>query len=271
MKDRLQEILDGAVAASHAAGDEIMRYYHGREIGLVTKSDGSPVTLADKAAEAILLPALRALTPGIPIVSEECHSDGDRPDISGGTFWTVDPIDGTRQFINKTDGFVVALALIIDRYPALGVVFHPALDLLYTSRGPNTALKIKNKTKPVAMRCRSITKDAGSSAGAHLLTNGDYADIKAVDNWIAKTGLPVSKWETSSPTFIYARVAEGTADIFAGLHAIHKDGGVHWWDIAPGQALIEGAGGSVRDLDGRQISYDSPDYLARAHIARGLE
>lgn len=262
----LQEILDGAVKASRQAGDEIMRYYHGDNLGIITKDDGSPVTLADKAAEAILLPALRQLTPDIPIVSEESFSDGDRPDISGGTFWTVDPIDGTKQFINKTDGFVVALALIVDRYPVLGLVFHPALDLLYTSTDLGTALKTKGNSKSEIMRCRKMPDE-----GAFVLTNGSYADIGAVDKWLKKTSLPVAKRETSSPTFIYCRVAEGSADVFAGLHAIHKCGGVHWWDIAPGQAIIEAAGGSVKDLNGQRICYDSLDFLAAAHIARGIE
>lgn len=265
MKKNLQEILSGAVIASRKAGDEIMRYYHSGDIGITTKDDGSPVTLADKAAEAILLPALRQLTPDIPIVSEEAFSDGDRPDLSRGTFWTVDPIDGTKQFINKTGGFVVALSLIIDHYPALGLVFHPALDLLYTSTELGTALKTKGNSKPEIMRCRKIPQE-----GALVLTNGSYADIGAVDKWLEKTSLPVAKRETSSPTFIYCRVADGTADVFAGLHAIHKCGGVHWWDIAPGQAIIEAAGGSVKDLSGQRVAYDSPHFLAPAHIARGL-
>lgn len=261
----LARIAQAASDAARLAGDEVMRYYRMDDVGLLTKNDGSPVTLADKASEAILLPILKRLTPGIPVVSEESFADGIRPDTSDGTFWVVDPIDGTKEFINKTGAFVVAMALIVDFYPAVGVVFHPAMDILFTSAGPGTAMKTLDKKNTLPMRCRTMPAD-----GAHLLTNGSYADIPAVERWLARTGQNVSKWETSSPTFHYSRVADGTCDILAGLHAVHPGGGIHWWDIAPGQALIEGAGGSVTDVEDRRIRYDSTDFMAPAHIGRGL-
>lgn len=265
MNFNLSSIVADASRAARKAGDEVMRYYAMDDVGLVAKSDGSPVTLADKASEAILLPILQQLTPSIPIVSEESFSDGHRPDTSAGTFWVVDPIDGTKQFVNKTGGFVVAMGLIVDFYPALGVVFHPALDILFTSTGPGTAMKTIKKEAPTPMRCR-----VQPETGAHLLTNGSYADIPAVKKWLADSGQKIAHWETASPTFHYSRVAEGSIDILAGLHAVHPGGGIHWWDIAPGQALIEGAGGSVRDLGNRRIRYDNRNFMAPAHIARGL-
>ena len=125
-----------------------------------TKADESPVTAADLAAEAVIEAGLAELAPDIPLVAEEAASEGRLPDISGGRFWLVDPLDGTREFINRNGEFTVNIGLIADGAPVLGVVHAPALNLTFTGlvglgrdRGPRrrrtaTAISVRPRPPP---------------------------------------------------------------------------------------------------------------------------
>ena len=119
-------LLAAITELADAAGAEIMTYYKG-DMDVQKKADASPVTAADGAAEKIILAGLRLLTPDIPIVAEEEMSEGKTVDISGGRFWLVDPLDGTKEFISHRDEFTVNIALIEDGCPVMGVVGAPAL------------------------------------------------------------------------------------------------------------------------------------------------
>ena len=124
---------------AHEAGQVILRFYNDG-IDAATKVDGSPVTQADLAAEHVITPALHHIAPGIPVVAEEAVSAGNRPDISGGRFWLVDPLDGTKEFISRNGEFTVNIALIDGGRPVLGVVYAPATGDLYAACGPGTAV-----------------------------------------------------------------------------------------------------------------------------------
>ena len=118
-----------AVAAGYAIMKLYGAYCAGADGGVEIKGDGSPVTAADAAAEAVILPALAALTPDVPIISEESAREGQP--FGDGPFWLVDPLDGTKEYIKKNGEFTVNIALIIDGAPALGVVYAPALGVLF--------------------------------------------------------------------------------------------------------------------------------------------
>ena len=122
-------LLDAIAVIAREAGEVILPYYR-EEIVVDDKQDGSPVTAADRAADALIVPALRALTPNIPVVSEESVEAGDIPDVSGGVFWLVDPLDGTKEFINKRDDFTVNIGLISNGKPVLGVLLTPVDGVL---------------------------------------------------------------------------------------------------------------------------------------------
>src|SRR5690242_7364207 len=113
------------------AGQVILRYYLDT-IDVTTKSDGTPVTAADHAAEAVILPALHHLTPDIPVISEEQFAAGKAPEAKG-TFWLVDPLDGTSSFVDRTDEFTVNIGLIKDGEPVLGVIYVPVSGDLYAA------------------------------------------------------------------------------------------------------------------------------------------
>lgn len=119
------------VALAHRAGEAIMEIY-ATDFKTETKADKSPVTAADIAAEAVIEAGLTKFAPDIPLVAEEAASEGRVPDIFGGRFWLVDPLDGTREFVNRNGEFTVNIGLIVDGAPVLGVVHAPALDLTFT-------------------------------------------------------------------------------------------------------------------------------------------
>ena len=126
-----EKLLSELEALAIDAGNAIMRIY-GEDFVAEYKDDYSPVTEADTAAEEIIIAGLSRLTPDIPVVAEEAFAAGHSPDISGGRFWLVDPLDGTHEFVEKNGEFTVNIALIEDGRPICGVVHAPALGQTYT-------------------------------------------------------------------------------------------------------------------------------------------
>ena len=118
------------ILLAETAGKEILKIYH-TTFETRIKNDNSPVTIADEVAERIILLGLSNFSPHLPVVSEEAYSKGHRPNISKGIFWLVDALDGTKEFINKRDEFTVNIALINDKKPVFGIVYAPALGILY--------------------------------------------------------------------------------------------------------------------------------------------
>jgi len=140
------------------AGAAIMEIYES-DFDVRSKDDRSPVTDADERAENIIVPRLAALTPDIPIVAEESVSAGNIPDVSGGTFWLVDPLDGTREFISRNGEFTVNIGLIENGVPTLGVVYVPVHRRLYTASGPGAAFVENDGGKPEPIAARAPAAD----------------------------------------------------------------------------------------------------------------
>lgn len=258
-------LLGAVEAIARAAGTETMKFYGGTDkagekLEVINKADGSEVTSADYASEKIILAALAKLTPDIPIVSEESVAKGDKPDISGGTFWTVDPIDGTKEFINKTGAFVVALSLVVDNKPVLGVIYHPAMDLLYSASGPGTATKVDS----TGTRKR-IGEDATADKDLRVLVNEPHVNMKSIKGYLSRQFGAAARIDTKSGILRACQVAEGLASV--AIHESAKNNGrTAWWDVAPGHAIIEAAGGRVEKFNGTPLHYDSPDYRVPAHV-----
>jgi len=125
----LPALLEAVMEIVLAAGREVMAVYHG-DFHVGAKDDSSPVTEADLRAEALIVPALQVLLPGVPVVAEEAVAAGHLPEAAP-CFWLVDPLDGTREFVSRNGEFTVNVALVRDGRPVLGVVQAPALDQLY--------------------------------------------------------------------------------------------------------------------------------------------
>ncbi|HWA45581.1 MAG TPA: 3'(2'),5'-bisphosphate nucleotidase CysQ [Hypericibacter adhaerens] len=258
-------LLERLAALAEAAGQEILRHYQG-PIAVTRKADASPVTIADQAAEAIILEALATLLPDVPVVSEEASAAGHTPKIDEGAdrrFWLVDPLDGTKEFLSRNGEFTVNIALIQGRRPVLGVVHLPALGTTYTGSvpaagGPGLATLAHRGEPPKPIACRRQPKD-----GAIVLASRSHANEAALQAFLSNE--QVAALENAGSSLKFCRVAEGLADIYPRL------GRTMEWDTAAGQAVLAAAGGSVRTMDGKELGYGKPGFENPHFVARGRD
>ncbi len=250
--------LTNAVSAlALEAGAAIMKIYEG-SIEVTTKADKSPVTDADRAAEAIILAGLKHLTPDIPTVSEEAVSDHGLPRTVGARFWLVDPLDGTREFISRNGEFTVNIALIEDRRPTLGVLLAPAKEngLLYAGHGPGTATLAKGGGIPRSIAARPAPRD-----GLTVLVSRSHSEKATVDTFLAR--YPVRERVPVGSALKFGVLSEGAADLYPRL------GRTMEWDTAAGHAVLIAAGGRVETLERTEFLYAKPGFENPHFIAHG--
>src|SRR5918994_2912582 len=149
----LARLLPAIVALAERAGALILEHY-GNEVAVRAKADASPVTVADEAAEALILEGLAELTPEIPVVAEETVAGGHVPELGDGPFWLVDPLDGTKEFLSRNGEFTVNIALIQAREPVLGVVLAPARSQAWWGARTTgaSARDAEGRTRAIAVR-----------------------------------------------------------------------------------------------------------------------
>ena len=244
-------------ALAHVAGREILKFYHGG-FQVREKADTSPVTEADEAAEAIILAALRTLTPDIPIVAEEEAASGKVVEVGDKPFWLVDPLDGTKEFIAHRDEFTVNIALVVDGAPLVGVVYAPAQDVTYAAHGPGTAIVIAGAKPPRPISARAVPADGAVAVGSR--SHGDRDKMQA----LLKSDR-IASVIVSGSSIKFCLVAAATADIYP------RYGHTFEWDTAAGHAVLAAAGGSVRTLDGNDLIYAKPKFFNPEFIARGRD
>lgn len=230
----LQTIVDAALKAGH----EIERIY-GEGCATETKSDGSPVTEADHAAEAIILERLAAAFPDIPVIAEEEACAGRIPEI-GELFFLVDPLDGTRGFIERNGEFTVNIALIEKGEAVAGVIYAPDSHLLYYGARGEGAFRCRESGAHEGI-CTRLAPAGGLIAVASRTT---------ADKTAAKLAhLSIADFAPSSSSLKFCLLAEGSADVYP------RFGRTMEWDTAAGQAILEAAGGRVSEMDedGREL------------------
>lgn len=248
-------LLPGVRTIAHEAGQVILRFYNDG-IDVATKLDGSPVTKADQAAEAVILPALHHLTPSIPIVSEEAAAAGHRPDISGGRFWLVDPLDGTKEFISRNGEFTVNIALVVNGAPVLGVVYAPATGDLYAGCGVGTAVHWAEGRHDTPIHVRPRPADGLTVVGSRSHGSGE-----PFESFIAQ--YPVKERLTCGSSLKFCALASGKADLYP------RFGPTSEWDTAAGHAVLAAAGGRVEQPDGSPLVYGKADILNPHFVAYG--
>ncbi len=215
-----------------------------------TKADFSPVTVADQEAEVILIAALSATAPGIPIIAEEAVAAGRIPEIQD-RFFLVDPLDGTREFINKRGEFTVNIALVSAGQPVFGIVYAPALGDLYITLGATTSARaqVAPNAKPASLadyRFQAIhTRKPDPKALTAVASRSHSTD--ATDGFLA--GYAVAKRANSGSSLKFCAIARGDADIYPRL------GPTMEWDTAAGHAVLLAAGGTVTKPDGSPFTY----------------
>lgn len=254
--DKNRAMADGIGRIALQAGQAIMAIY-ARDFEVEVKPDASPVTEADQVAEAIILEGLRSLTPEIPIVAEEEVAAGRVPDIAGGEFWLVDPLDGTREFINRNGEFTVNIALIRNGEPAMGVVYIPAQGETFLAAGPGDVTRRRNggAAEPIAAR-------AAPAAGLTVMVSRSHLSPETEE---FLQGFAVDERKDAGSSLKFCRLAEGAADLYPRL------GRTMEWDTAAGHAVLVCAGGRVDRLDGTPLTYGKPGFENPHFVARGRD
>lgn len=252
--DEAERWLEGAIDAARAAGDVIAAIY-ATDFAVRGKADASPVTAADEQAEAVILDALARLAPQVPVVSEEAASKGQVPAI-GERFWLVDPLDGTREFVNRNGEFTVNLALVEQGRPVMGVVLAPVLGRMFAGHvGRGAFAEEGGMRRPI--RCRAIPAE-----GLTVVSSRSHGDGEALDAYLA--GRRVAASVTAGSSLKLCLLAAGEADLYP------RFGRTMEWDIAAGHAVLAAAGGEVCALDGAPLRYGKPGLENPHFVARGL-
>jgi 3'(2'), 5'-bisphosphate nucleotidase len=259
----IRSLAEGLLEVALAAARGLMAHF-GTGMDVERKADHSPVTAADREAEAIILAGLARLAPGVPIVAEEEVAAGRVPDISGG-FFLVDPLDGTNGFIKGRREFTINIGLIEAERPVFGLLYAPALADFYVTLAANEA--VNAHLEPEA-RVRSLAECAlrplhGRAPDPHALvalTSQSHLN-RATEGFLARYHVLERRALASSLKF--GLIAKGEADFYPRI------GPTSEWDTAAGHAVLAAAGGTVTNINGAPLLYgnagcgfQSPDFVA---------
>ncbi len=246
--ESMATLLERVAQITRDAGRVVMEVY-GSDFAVRGKDDASPVTEADERAERLIVPALAALTPGVPVVAEEEVAAGRVPQV-GARFWLVDPLDGTKEFISRNGEFTVNVALVDEGAPVLGVVLAPAQGargrLFAGATGVGAWVEDEGGRRPI--RCRAVPAE-----GLTVVASRSHGDAAALDAFLA--GRKVASTANAGSSLKLCLVAAGEADLYPRL------GRTMEWDIAAGHAVLRAAGGEVTRIDdGRPLRYGKPGF-----------
>jgi len=246
----LKNIVEKLIDTFFEAG-RIAKEISERGVKITIKPDKTPVTDGDLAVDQLLRTKIKKLTPNIPIVSEEKIDLNIKKKDT--TFWLVDPIDGTKDYINKKDEYTLNAALIINLKPSVGVVYAPAKNRLFFSYGKNLAFEINNKKK-IALSCKKI--NTNKIIGLENSTNTPKEILEIYKKY------KVSETVRISSSFKFCVLAAGEADIYAANARAYE------WDIAAGHAILEHAGGFVTTHEEKEFLYGKKNYKNLSIIAK---
>lgn len=255
----LADLTETLERAAIAAGDEILAARNaGARVSI--KSDSTPVTQADRAAEALILDRLKASFPDVPVVAEEMAEDGKCPSCAQASYFLVDALDGTGDFIAGRNDFTVNIALIRDFKPVAGVVYAPALGKIWTGAGPQARVGAVTETGKVIDRTIIRTRKRPKTPVALISLSHREPETQA---WLDK--MPAHETAHVGSSLKFCLVAEGRADVYPRLVCLKQ------WDIAAGDAVLRAAGGFTLDMDGAPLRYgvDNSDFGCGRFICWG--
>ena len=251
LKINLKKIAEELIPSFYEAGKESIKL-SGKNLKITIKKDNTPVTNGDLQVDKILQETISNLTPNIQIVSEENVNEIKKFDYNN--FWLIDPIDGTREYIKNKNQYTLNAALILDKKPALGIIYAPKLKRLFYSFGKNDAYEI-NKNIKVKLNCKKLSKSNEILALSNSATPSDIIlNIHKKNN--------VTKFVKCSSSLKFCLIAAGEFDIYAA-RARAKE-----WDIAAGHAIAEHAGAILTTFTGRKITYGKKNFANPAMILK---
>ncbi len=245
-------LLDDIAVAAREAGEAILEVVR-RGFEVERKADRSPVTEADRAAELIILGALARAAPGVPVIAEEEVAAGRIP-AHGDTYFLVDPLDGTKEFVRGGDDYTVNIGLIVGGAPRLGVVFTPARGELHGGlAGHGAWMEAGGNRRAIATRDRPEQLVAVASKSHFNQATADYLDQAA----------SICQHVAVGSSLKFCILAEGRADIYPRLSPTSE------WDTAAGHAVLLAAGGRVDGPDGAPLRYGKKAFVNRGFVATG--
>ena len=241
---------------AQAAGRVIMPIYES-DFEVKAKPDHSPVTAADQAAETVVLEGLAALAPAFPIVAEEQVAAMGYPSFDGTSFWLVDALDGTKEFVNHRGDFTVNIGFVHDGVPVLGVIYTPVRDETHVG------IAFGGRRHAQVMRNRTWSNFACRKRPQKVVVTGSKShQIQSeLDAFLAKYDVAESIAVGSSLKF--CMVAEGKADLYP------RFGPTSEWDTAAGHAIVRAGGGRVHTFDGVELAYKKDGYRNGRFLAEG--
>ncbi|MFW5488657.1 MAG: 3'(2'),5'-bisphosphate nucleotidase CysQ [Desulfovibrio sp.] len=259
-----QQEIDQTIALARTAADRILEFFEPadsrpadfHQAGIERKKDGSPVTLADKGSDAILRAGLANIFPEIHIVSEETALPAPDERRQWKEFLLVDPLDGTKEFIAGRNEFCICIGLVRDGHPAWGLIFLPVTgDAYYGGKGVGAYHRFSDGTTQ-AIQSSGRTEEQGLRV---LLSRSHPSS--GMDEALADRNI-VERLNVGGAVK-FCRIADGTADLYQRFNPTME------WDTAAGQAIVEGAGGSLTALDGGDFPYNKKSLKNPGFICRG--
>jgi len=262
-RKQLQAWLAGAGLVAFQAGQAILEIYRrgAGQVTVETKADDSPLTEADRRAHHVIKGALEGLTPAIPVLSEESEAVPFAERGRWPTYWLVDPLDGTKEFISRNGEFTVNIALIVEGEPVLGVVHVPVSGTTYTGLAGEGAWCYREGEVPRSIATRPLSgrpalrvvgsRRHGAEALEEMLESlrGEFDDVQLVN---------------MGSSLKICLLAEGEADLYPRL------GPTSEWDTAAAHAILRAAGGEIVTRDFQALQYNRKDTLLNPHfIAMG--
>ena len=245
----MKEFIEPCIDIAKQAGEAILQVYHQDDIQLCEKSDNTPVTKADLAANDVLLAGLKSLTPNIPIMSEETPIPSLAERSEWQRYWLLDPLDGTGEFVLKSGDFAVNIALIENNKPVFGVIHWPTEDVTYWAmQGVGSFKRLKGQDQQLKVKRHDSLRLAVSRR----------QNIESVSQYIEQDfeTLPLGSCSLKA-----CAIAEGKADAFMRI------GPTGEWDTGASQIIVEMAGGKLFDAEFNPITYnqrettENPDFI----------
>jgi len=238
MTNEFSHLLPSVQAITIKAGKATLSFFQDDATKVYKKEDGSPVTKADQASENIIIPALQSLTPNIPVIAEEQAEAGDAPDVRNvDTFWLVDPLDGTKEFIKGSPDYTVNIGLVHKGTPVMGVVYIPVTGDMYYGGEQIGAfyndIAIHTNTPPANNRLNIILSKAAPSS----------SQIRA---YLKEKGIEIGDYVMRGSSLKFCLIADGQADLYPRFVPTYE------WDTAAAHAILLQSGGDILDFKTKQ-------------------
>ena len=251
-------LLKSIIETSYLAGDKILEIYNDNNYksSIEIKKDASPLTIADKASNSVIVDSLKKITNDIPILSEEEKEIDYSTRKKWNRFWLVDPLDGTKEFINRNGEFTVNIALIENNTPIMGIVYSPVKEKLWYGLKDHGSFIINNKQEPI-----KISKKEPSNGTIKIVSSRSHANNEKLKNYFKK----FKKYElvNMGSSIKMCLVADGTA------HYYPRFGPTMEWDTGAAHAVVKYANGNIYNIDtDEELNYNKENLLNPGFIVK---